>query len=119
VRRDLEDLHHLARKLPARFLELVESAKNRFVRWLGGRRLARMLGQKKGLDPRAVMDRRELVLADLSSLTYSDAAFVGTLITSMYFAAARSAAATLRPPRGREGLRRLLPSFLRPLLSQA
>ncbi len=93
VRRELEDLHTLAAKQPARFLEVVESAKNRFVRWLGDRRLARMLGQKKGLNPRVVMDGRETVLVDLSALSYADAAFVGCLITSMYFAAARH-----RPP---------------------
>lgn len=89
VRRELEDLHTLAAKQPARFLELVESAKNRFVRWLGDRRLARILGQKRGLNARAVMDGREIVLADLSALSYADAAFVGCLITSMFFAAAR------------------------------
>ena len=33
--------------------------------------------------------RRQIVLVDLSSLTYQDAAFVGTLFTSMYFSAAR------------------------------
>lgn len=93
VRRELEDLHTLAEKQPARFLELVESAKNRFVRWLGDRRLARILGQRKGLDPRMIMDGREIVLIDLSALSYADAAFVGCLVTSMYFAAARR-----RPP---------------------
>lgn len=93
VRRELEDLHTLAAKQPARFLELVESAKNRFVRWLGDRRLARILGQNRGLNPQAVMDGREIVLADLSALSYADAAFVGCLITSMFFAAARR-----RPP---------------------
>jgi hypothetical protein len=93
VRRELEDLHTLAEKKPERFLELVESTKNRFVRWLGDRRLARILGQKKGLDPRAVMDGRELVALDLSALSYSDAAFIGCLVTSMFFAAARR-----RPP---------------------
>ena len=93
VKRELEDLHTLAAKQPARFLELVESTKNRFVRWLGDRRLARILGQKKGLDARVVMDGREIVLVDLSALSYADAAFVGCLITSMFFAAARR-----RPP---------------------
>ena len=93
VRRELEDLTILATRSPRDFLALVESTKNRFVRWLGDRRLARILGQKKGLDPLAVMDGSEVVLADLSSLTYSDAALLGCLITSMYFAAARR-----RPP---------------------
>ena len=93
VRRELEDLQTLASKSPREFLSLVESTKNRFVRWLGDRRLARILGQPKGLDPLAVMDGRELVFADFSSLTYSDAAFLGCLINSMYFAAARR-----RPP---------------------
>lgn len=93
VRAELEDLHELAQRQPARFLETVESAKNRLVRWLGDRRLARMLGQRQGLSPRAVMDGREIVLFDGSSIAYSDAAFVGTIITSMFFTAAR-----YRPP---------------------
>jgi hypothetical protein len=93
VRRELEDLHLLASKQPTRFLELVESAKNRFVRWLGDPRLARILGQKHGLDPRVIMDGRYIVLADLSSLSYEDAAFLGCIMNSMYFVAARR-----RPP---------------------
>ena len=93
VRLELEDLHLLATKSPREFLTLVESCKNRFVRWLGDRRLARILGQTKGLDPRTVMDNGHVFLADLSSLSYADAAFVGTIISSMYFAAARK-----RPP---------------------
>lgn len=93
VRRELEDLYLLADKQPARFLEYVESTKNRFVRLLGDRRLARILGQKTGLNPRAVMDGRDIVLVDLSALAPSDAAFVGALVTSMY-----AAAAMRRPP---------------------
>jgi hypothetical protein len=93
VARELEDLHTLATRNPREFLSLVESTKNRFVRWLGDRRLARILGQKRGLDPLAVMDAGDIVLADFSSLTYSDAALLGCLINSMYFAAARR-----RPP---------------------
>lgn len=93
VRNELEDLHELARRQPARFLETVESAKNRLVRWLGDKRLARILGQKRGLDPRAVMDNRDIVLFDGSSLSYADAAFIGTILSSMYFTAAR-----YRPP---------------------
>ena len=89
VRRELEDLCLLADKSPREFLNLVQSAKNRFVRWLGDRRLARILGQKRGLDLRAVMDNREIVIADLSALNYSDAALVGAIYTSMAFAAAR------------------------------
>jgi hypothetical protein len=67
VCRELEDLHVLASKNPRDFMNLVESCKNRFVRWLGDRRLARMLGQRKGLDPHAIMNGREIVLADLST----------------------------------------------------
>jgi hypothetical protein len=93
VARELEDLHALAIRSPREFLALVESTKNRFVRWLGDRRLARVLGQKNGLDPLAVMDGADIVLADFSSLTYADAALLGCLISSMYFAAARR-----RPP---------------------
>jgi TraM recognition site of TraD and TraG len=89
VRRQLEDLHTLAAKHPARFLELVESTKNRFVRWLGDKRLARILGQKRGLDPHAIMDGRYIVLADYSSLSYEDAAFLGAVQNTMYFTAAR------------------------------
>jgi hypothetical protein len=93
VRRELEDLCTLASRSPREFLSVVESTKNRFVRWLSDRRLARILGQKRGLDPLAVMNAGDLVLADLSSLTYADAAFLGCLLDSMYFAAARH-----RPP---------------------
>jgi hypothetical protein len=89
VRRELEDLCTLATKSPREFLNLVESTKNRLVRWLGDRRLVRMLGQKKGLDLRTVFDNRELVLADLGSLNYSDAALFGCIYTSMAFAVAR------------------------------
>jgi len=89
VARELEDLHVLATRSPREFLSLVESTKNRFVRWLGDRRLSRILGQKKGLDPLAVIDGGDVVLADFSSLTYPDAALLGCLISSMYFAAAR------------------------------
>jgi hypothetical protein len=93
VRHELEDLHQLADRQPARFLETVESAKNRLVRWLGDRRLARILGQPRGLNPRAVMDGRDVVIFDGSSLSYADAAFVGTILSSMYFTSAR-----YRPP---------------------
>ncbi|HEX2841392.1 hypothetical protein [Hyphomicrobium sp.] len=93
VRRELDDLHALAERQPARFLEVVESAKNRFVRWLGDPRLARILGQQHGLNPRTIMDSRSIVLADFSGLNYQDAAFLGCIMTSMYFAAAR-----FRPP---------------------
>jgi type IV secretory system conjugative DNA transfer VirD4/TraG family protein len=93
VRRELEDLCVLASKNPREFLTLVESTKNRFVKWLGDRRLARILGQKNGLDLRKVMDNREFVIADLSALNYPDAALVGAVYTSMAFAAARR-----RPP---------------------
>lgn len=93
VRNELEDLHTLAERQPARFLELVESTRNRFVRWLGDPRLARILGQRTGLNPRAIMDGRHIVLADFSSLNYNDAAFLGCVLSSMYFAAAR-----YRPP---------------------
>jgi hypothetical protein len=79
----------LAARSPREFVALVESCKNRLVRWLGDRRQARMLGQVHGLNPRAVMDAGEVVLVDLSSLAYSDAAFDGTLVTSMFVAAAR------------------------------
>ena len=93
VRREIEDLIVLAIKHPREFLSLVESCKNRFVRWLGDRRLARILGQKKGLDPRIIMDGRHIVLADFSSLSYEDAAFLGCVLNTMYFVAARH-----RPP---------------------
>ena len=89
VRRELEDLCLLATKNPREFLNLVESTKNRFVRWLGDRRLVRILGQRAGLNIRTVMDNREDVIADLSSLNYPDAALVGCVYTSMVFAAAR------------------------------
>ncbi|AGK57033.1 hypothetical protein HYPDE_26763 [Hyphomicrobium denitrificans 1NES1] len=89
IRRELEDLHLLAVRNVREFITLVESCKNRLVRWLGDRRLRRMLGQTRGLSPRAVMDGAEIVIADLSALTYQDAALVGTIMTSMYVAAAR------------------------------
>ena len=93
VRRELEDLHLLAVRHPARFLEQVESCRNRFVRLLGDRRLARILGQRNGLNPRAIMDGRHILLADFSSLSGADGAFLGTLMTNLYVAAAKR-----RPP---------------------
>lgn len=93
IRRELEDLHLLAVRNVREFMTLVESCKNRLLRWLGDRRLRRMLGQSRGLSPRAIMDGAEIVLADLSALAYADAALVGTIMTSMYTAAARR-----RPP---------------------
>lgn len=89
VRREIDDLHILANTQPARFLELVESLKNRLVRWLGDPRLRRILGRQHGLNPQRMMGAREIVLFDLSGLGSDDAAFVGTLLTSMYFAHAR------------------------------
>lgn len=93
VRRELEDLQTLAARAPREFIGLVESCRNRLVRWLGDRRLQRLLGQRTGISPRAVMDGGDLVLADLSALAYQDAALVGTILSSMYVAAARR-----RPP---------------------
>jgi hypothetical protein len=85
----LADLHELAARQPARFLEQIDSCKNRLVRWLGDKRLVRILGQQKGLNARAIMDDRDIVLIDLSSLPQSDAAFLATIITCRYFAAAK------------------------------
>src|SRR5262249_12088305 len=79
----------LASKHPREFLALVESLKNRLVRWLGDPRLARILGQKHGLDPDAIMADRAIVLADWSSLSYDDASFLGCILNTMYFTAAR------------------------------
>lgn len=93
IRRELEDLNALAERSPRDFIALVESCKNRLVRWLGDRRLRRMLGQTTGISPLAVMDGAEIVLADLSALTYSDAALVGTILATMFVTAARR-----RPP---------------------
>lgn len=90
VRRELEDLHFLASRQPGRFLELTESARNRLVRWLGDKRLARIFGRPKGLDARKVMDSREIVLVDLSPLAQDDANFVSTLLVCRYFAAAKT-----------------------------
>lgn len=89
VRRELEDLHVLALRSPRAFLDLVESARNRFVRLLADRRLARILGQRTGINPRQLMDGRQLTLVDLSTLAGADGAFLGTLITNMLVAAAK------------------------------
>lgn len=93
VKGELEDLFTLAQTQPARFIDYVDSTKSRFVRSLGDPRLMRILGQPHGLNPRKVMDGRAIVLAPLDGLSASGAAFVGTLLTSMYVAAARK-----RPP---------------------
>jgi hypothetical protein len=85
----LADLHQLAARSPARFLEQIDSCKNRLVRWLGDKRLARIFGRQKGLNARAVMDARDIVLIDLSSLAAEDAAFFSTLLICRYFAAAK------------------------------
>ena len=89
VRRELEDLHYLAHRQPARFVEQTESARNRLVRWLGDKRLARIFAGQKGLDARKVMDQRDIVLVDLSALAQEDANFVATLLVCRYFAAAK------------------------------
>jgi len=89
VRDTLQDLHILAARQPRQFLELLESFRNRTVRWLGDKRLARLLGKQKGLDAKAVMDGKEIVLIDLAALALDDAAFVMTLLLCRYLAAAK------------------------------
>ena len=98
IRDELVDLDTLARTQPARFLELVESLRNRLVRWLADPRLARLLGQPRGFNPRSAMDRRQVVLFDLGGLDYQDASFVGCLINTMYFSAAMQRAPDVSPP---------------------
>jgi hypothetical protein len=98
VRAQLEDLHLLASRNPRQFLELLESFRNRTVRWLGDKRLARLLGKHKGLDAKAIMDGKEIVLIDLASLPAEDAAFVMTLLVCRYFAAAKRRAADTSAP---------------------
>lgn len=93
VRRELEDLIELAERHPQRFIELVESTKNRLVRWLADPRLARILGVKRGIKPRRFMDGREIPVFDLSCFSIDDAAFIATLLTTLYFAHAKR-----RPP---------------------
>jgi len=90
---EMADLHRLAETSPREFYNYVESSRNRFVRWISDRRLARILCQRRGLDARAVMDGGHAVLFDGSSLPYADAGFMGCLINSVYFDAARR-----RPP---------------------
>ena len=89
VRGPLEDLHILASRNPRQFLELLELFRNRTVRWQGDKRLARLLGKQKGLDAKAVMDGKHIVLVDASSLQLDDAAFVMTLLMCRYLAAAK------------------------------
>jgi len=89
VRRELEDLHSLAHRQRGRFDEVTESARNRLVRWLGDKRLARIFATRRGLDAHKVMDQREIVLVDLSSLAQDDANFLSTLLVCRYFAAAK------------------------------
>jgi hypothetical protein len=98
VRGPLEDLHALAKKNPRQFLELLESFRNRTVRWLGDKRLARLLGKQKGLDAKAVMDAKDIVLIDASALETDDAAFVTTLLFCRYFAAAKRRAPNVSAP---------------------
>lgn len=93
IRPELEELHVLACKHPREFLNQVEACKNRMVRWLGDRRLARIFGQQTSLNARAIMDHREICLVDLSALSPADAAFVGKILTCIYFAHAKR-----RPP---------------------
>jgi len=93
VRRELEDLHELATRQPARFYEFVESTRSRFIRWASHPPIARILGHKHSLNPRALMDGRAIVLIDLAGLSYEDATFIGALICASYFSAARH-----RPP---------------------
>jgi hypothetical protein len=91
VRTQMQDLITLAEKHPREFLTLTESCLNRLARWLGDKRLARVFGQRHGLDAREVMDG-QILLADLSALSHDDAAFLGTCLTALYFRAARTRA---------------------------
>jgi hypothetical protein len=84
---EITDLERIA-KSPARFLEVCQSTKNRLVTKLGNPALARIFCQRRGLNPRAVMDAGELVLVDTSALRPDDAAFVNTMLTSLYVSAA-------------------------------
>lgn len=93
IKTELDDLSTLADKQPARFIEYCESTKSRFVRVLGSPHLRRLLTQRTNLDALEVMNGREIVIASLGGLSPSDASFVGTLLTSIYGAAARK-----RPP---------------------
>jgi len=84
---EIADLGGIA-KNPARFLEVCQSTKNRFVSKVGNPALARIFSQRHGLNARAVMEDGDLVLVDTSALRPNDAAFVNTIITSSYVAAA-------------------------------
>jgi hypothetical protein len=89
----LTDLIELASRHPARFLEQLESCRNRLVRWLGDKRLARIFGKQKGLSARKIMDGRENVLFDPSALAEDDANFLSMILLCRYFIDAKH-----RPP---------------------
>jgi len=78
--------------------EQIDSCRNRLVRWLGGKRLVRIFGQQKGLDARAVMDDRDIVCVDLSSLAGEDAAFLSIILTCRYLKDAKRRPPNMAPP---------------------
>jgi hypothetical protein len=93
ISRRLADLSAIAARNPREFYSLCESTHNRLIRFIGNPPVRRILGQKTSLDLRSIMDEGDVVLADLSPLSYADAAFVAGLYTSMCFEVARH-----RPP---------------------
>jgi hypothetical protein len=88
VKRELEELSMLAQKHPARFSEITESARNRFVRLIADRRIARMLGGSRSINAYACLQNRERLLFDLSAIPSADRRFIGALITKVFMSAA-------------------------------
>ena len=78
----------LAASSPARFAEITESARNRFVVLLSDDRVLRILANSRSIDPTTVMDGRELLFLDLSALPATSARFLSALITTMFVTAA-------------------------------
>ena len=90
---ELQELSVLAAKAPARLSEMTESLRNRLLVFLADDRMLRILAGRGDINPRKVMDGRELILADFSTIPTSSARFLGALLTTAFVHAAQQ-----RPP---------------------
>ena len=79
-------LEHLSEIREGMREQRVASTQNRLQRFLGTPFIRNIVGQKRsGIDVRAAMDRRQIVLVDLSGIGISNARFLGALLVLRYY----------------------------------
>ena len=84
-------LEHLSEIREGMREQRVASTQNRLQRFLGTPFIRTIVGQKRsGIVVRAAMDRRQIVLVDLSGIGISNARFLGALLVLRYYQAALS-----------------------------